>query len=82
MEIKVDTDPERDDLPQGFLLGDRYIGVTDILDRWPGADHCYLKVHAGGGGLYLLRREDVTDRWQLWMYQAEQPSQVGPLSGS
>ncbi|MFB6260105.1 MAG: hypothetical protein ABEJ96_07020, partial [Thiohalorhabdaceae bacterium] len=65
MEITVDTGRKPDGTPNGFSLGGRYLSVNEIIDRWPGEDHLYLKVRAGDGGLYLLRRDDTTHRWRL-----------------
>ncbi|HZR70796.1 MAG TPA: hypothetical protein VFB01_17270 [Burkholderiales bacterium] len=51
--------------PRAFRLGERRIAVLEIVDRWVGPDHRYFRVSADDGNLYVLRRDDATERWTL-----------------
>src|SRR4051812_12926610 len=42
--VTVDADSSGRTLPRRFRLGARGVEVADILDRWPGADHLYVKL--------------------------------------
>ncbi len=47
----------------------RQIEITENIDQWHGDDHCYFKVRGRDGSLYILRRADTRDDWELTMYQ-------------
>jgi hypothetical protein len=79
MEITVEPGPGRE--PAAFVLAGRRWAVEAVLDRWPGSGHLYLKVRAEDGGIYLLRREDATGRWELWLFDTGADGGGPPLSG-
>lgn len=56
--------------PEAFTLGERRVRVTDILDRWAGADHRYFKVRGDDGGRYILRHDLEIPAWELRVYEA------------
>ncbi|WP_437877365.1 hypothetical protein [Sorangium sp. So ce513] len=58
------------DEPVAFTLGERRVRVTEILDRWPGADHLYVKVRGDDGARYILRRDFEIQIWELEVYEA------------
>jgi hypothetical protein len=39
--------------------------VAEVLDRWLAPDHRYFKVRASDGGVYLLRHDVESQRWEL-----------------
>ncbi|HKJ70221.1 MAG TPA: hypothetical protein VKA55_00510 [Gammaproteobacteria bacterium] len=78
MEVAVEATPGPDPRPRAFRLGTARRAVEAVIDRWPGRDHLYLKVRAGDGGIYLLRRER-DGRWRLWLYRSTAAGP--PLSG-
>jgi len=51
--------------PRAFALGERRLGVEEILDRWLGPDHRYFKVSADDGCAYILRHDTASDTWEL-----------------
>lgn len=63
--------------PRRFALGDRPIEVVEILDRWPGADHLYVKLRGGDGGLYILRHDLSRDRWELILFERAREGRPG-----
>lgn len=79
MEVTIEPGPGR--LPQAFTLGSQRRGVVEILDRWPGFGYLYLKVRADDGGTYILRREDASGRWDLWLFRAPREAAGPPLAG-
>lgn len=54
-----------DERPEAFWLYQRRIAVREILDRWLGEDHAYFKLTGEDGVLYILRRDDRRDQWEL-----------------
>ena len=54
-----------EETPRSFVLGERTITVTEVLDQWHGPDHRWFKVLGSDGTGYVLRRDDRTDSWEL-----------------
>lgn len=56
-------------VPLRFRLGRRSVEVVDILDRWPGANHTYVKLRGEDGATYILRHDQERGSWQLVLFQ-------------
>jgi hypothetical protein len=54
-----------EETPRAFLLGERRFDVTDVLDRWRGEDHEYVKLTASDGNRYVLRYDRDADEWEM-----------------
>lgn len=69
--VPVEVEPDRsgEALPRRFRLGARTIEVAEILDRWPGTDHLYVKLRGSDGATYILRQDLSRDRWQLTLFR-------------
>jgi hypothetical protein len=39
--------------------------VKDVLDQWHGDGYRCFKVRADDGNVYILRHEELADRWSL-----------------
>jgi hypothetical protein len=63
--------------PLRFWLGERKVGVLEILDRWLAPDHRYFKLRGDDGGVYIIRHDELTERWELTLF--EQPSRKHPV---
>jgi len=50
--------------PIRLRLGDRFVQVDEILDRWLAPDHRYFKVRTADG-IYILRNDVAADMWEL-----------------
>ena len=81
MEITIMPHSEPGLPPRGFFLGDNRKLIDMVLDRWPGKGYLYLKVRANDGAIYILRREDASGRWELWLFDAGAEGALPPLSG-
>ncbi len=67
ISIKVRTSPgygAQED-PISFKIVDTTFLVTEILDRWYGAESAYFKLIADDGNLYMVKHELETDEWEL-----------------
>ncbi len=56
--------------PCTFYLKTQRIRIIEIIDRWLSPKHCYFKVKADDGGIYILRYEASDEQWELTMFQA------------
>jgi hypothetical protein len=68
--VEADPDPAGEALPGRFRLGGRTIEVAEVLDRWPGADHLYVKVRGSDGATYILRQGLNHGGWRLVQFLA------------
>lgn len=59
-----------DEEPRRFFIGERKVGITEIIDRWLDPDHRYFKVRGEDGGVYLLRHDTARDHWELTLYDS------------
>ena len=39
--------------------------VASVVDRWPGSDHTYYRVRTDEGVDYILRHDELGERWQI-----------------
>ncbi len=44
--------------------------VVELVDHWPGDGHCYFRVRDAGGGLYILRHDERTRRWDIHAFES------------
>ena len=72
IEIQVESYAgyRADQRPQRFTLGQRLIEVDEVIDQWYGPDYRYFKLRSDDGGIYILRHEETTGRWELTMFDA------------
>jgi hypothetical protein len=49
--------------------GTSTVDVTEILDRWPGQGHLYLKLRGSDGATYIIRHDFDHDRWEIAVVQ-------------
>jgi hypothetical protein len=56
--------------PTRFFIGQRKVEVAEVLDRWIGPDHRYFKLRGDDSGIYLLRHDERSDRWELTVYDS------------
>ena len=46
-------------IPQRVHFGARQIDVVETLDRWYGADYCYIKLRAPDNNVYIIRLDET-----------------------
>jgi hypothetical protein len=68
-EVEHAPDAAGEPTPSRFRLGERTIEIRQILDRWPGRDHSYVKLRGSDGATYILRHEPGHDRWRLVLFE-------------
>ena len=55
--------------PRAIWLGERRVGVAEIIDRWLAPDHRYFKFRGDDRGIYIVRHDAVSLQWQVTFYQ-------------
>ena len=71
--VDCDADDRERVTPRRLQLGARVIEVAEILDRWFGNDHRYVKLRGGDGRLYIIRHDVPSGRWELTLYDRRGP---------
>ncbi|MCP4688477.1 MAG: hypothetical protein GY859_10520 [Desulfobacterales bacterium] len=71
MNVKVDcySGYRGEETPRRFTLGERTIEVRDVLDRWLAPDHRYFKLLGDDQGIYILRHDVRTWRWEMTFFR-------------
>ncbi|MFL5338225.1 MAG: hypothetical protein ACJ8H8_34925 [Geminicoccaceae bacterium] len=65
LEVEATIGATGEPIPRRFTLGARAVEVTDIMDRWPGFDHSYVKLRGADGATYILRHDESAGAWHL-----------------
>jgi hypothetical protein len=55
--------------------------VAIIDDRWPGADHLYVKVGTQSGDTYILRHDGPTNEWEITLFKEAASFKGGSADG-
>jgi hypothetical protein len=58
-----------DERPLRFRLGERWLAVEEVVDRWYDPDAIYFRVRAEDGSLYVLKHAEQEDVWTLEAYR-------------
>ncbi len=58
--------------PRAFFVGERRIDVVQVVDRWLGEDHEYVKVDGSDGNGYILRLDPARDEWEITLFRRGQ----------
>lgn len=70
LQVESVSNPVGDPEPNAFMLGDRRIKVTTIIDRWLSLEHSYFKLKADDGAIYILRRDEQSGQWEMTLFEA------------
>jgi hypothetical protein len=81
-EIRVDCSAgyRGEESPRRFHWEDRSVDVAEVVDRWIGQDHRYFKVRDPDGDTWILRHDELLDRWELALYEASGSAEPSPTS--
>lgn len=60
-----------DERPLRFTLRGRVFEVTEVDDRWYEPAAIYFRVRAHDGNFYVLRHDEIADRWTLDAFRAD-----------
>ena len=67
MEITVEcyAGYRGEEIPRRIRMGDTWIEIAAVLDRWLSPDHRYFKVLGDDGAVYMLRHNPRRWAWEL-----------------
>jgi hypothetical protein len=65
VEVEAYSGHKADERPMRFRLGQHWLAVVDVVDRWYDPDAIYFRVRAEDGDLYILRHDERADAWTL-----------------
>ncbi len=68
MRIDVELG-DNDGAPVRIRLGEDWLSVTEVLDRWLAREHRYFKLCAGGDR-YILRHDIPNGVWDMTFFVA------------
>ena len=68
VDVECDADAQGGPMPRRLRPGPRVVEVVEVLDRWFGTDHAYVKLTAADGATYILRHDAPAGRWELVMF--------------
>jgi len=65
VEVEGYSGYKADERPLRFRLGDRWLNVEEVSDRWYDPEATYFRVKADDGATYILRHDERADCWTL-----------------
>ena len=65
VRVECHSGYKKDERPVRFIIGDRTFEVVEIDDQWYSPEAIYFRVLADDGKIYLLRHDEIQDRWSL-----------------
>ena len=60
--------------PRAFVLGERRLEVTEIVDRWLEPGRRWFKCLASDGNTYILRHDEASGDWELAAFTRTAPA--------
>jgi hypothetical protein len=70
MRIKIEPDADLGAAPQSLYRGERRIDIVEVVDQWYGPGYRYVKVRGHDNSVYILRFDEIRERWELIMFSA------------
>jgi hypothetical protein len=70
MRIQIEPHADLRAAPRRLYRGKRRVDIIEIVDQWYGPGYRYVKVKAHDNSVYILRFDEVHDRWDLIMFSA------------
>jgi len=65
IEVECYSGYKANERPISFTLDDRKLIVEKIIDHWKGPDFEYFKLLADDGKVYLLKHDEMGDKWEV-----------------
>jgi hypothetical protein len=69
VEVECYSGYKQDERPLRFRLGERWISVEEVSDRWYDPEATYFRVKADDGATYVLRHDERAAVWTLAAYR-------------
>ena len=69
VEVESYSGHKADERPLRFRLGERWLTVEAVVDRWYDPDATYFRVQAAGE-MYILRHDERAGSWNLQAFRS------------
>jgi hypothetical protein len=69
VQVECYSGYKSDERPIRFRLGERWLTVEEVVDRWYNPSATYFRVRAEDGSLYVLKHAEHEDVWTLEAYR-------------
>ena len=70
LQVECYAGYQGEESPRRFHIGTRTIEVIEVIDRWLSPEHRYFKVLGNDEGIYILRYDTLSNRWELTLFDA------------
>ena len=70
VEVESYSGYKADERPRRFRLGDRWLTVEEVGDRWYDPEATYFRVKADDGATYILRHDERAGVWTLGAFRS------------
>lgn len=70
VEVESHSGFKADERPLRFRLGERWLKIEEVADRWYDPDAIYFRVRAEDGSTYILRHVEGGELWTLEAFRA------------
>ena len=80
MRIQIEPHADLRAAPRRLYRGKRRVDIIEIVDQWYGPGYRYVKVKAHDNSVYILRFDEVDDRWELIMFCGSARRRAGNAS--
>lgn len=73
MDVRVEcySGYRSEERPLRFIMGGRTYEVLQVEDQWYSPDAMYFRVMADDGSVYVLRHDEIEDRWTLEAFRRD-----------
>ncbi len=70
VEVQCYSGYKADERPLRFRLGERWLEIEDVDDRWYDPSATWFRVKADDGCTYVLRHAEAEDVWTLAAFRS------------
>lgn len=83
VEVECYAGHRGEETPRRFRIGERWVAVAEVIDRWLAPDHRYFKLRGDDEALYILRHDPYREEggWELTLYQGSAVGNADPGLG-
>jgi hypothetical protein len=79
MRILVEPHPDLGAAPRSLYRGERRIDIIEMMDQWRGPGYRYVKVRGHDSSVYILRFDEICDKWELIMFSTARAQRLAEI---
>jgi hypothetical protein len=79
MRIQVEPHPDLRAAPRSLYRGQRRIDIIEMMDQWRGPGYRYVKVKGHDISVYILRFDEICDKWELIMFSTARAQRLAEM---